>query len=181
MVFTTATALCQHHKNCSVYSIFCAFYILLTAQPCTIQQVSPCFKLQLHFIEPNEGVLSLQSSGHTMRVAIKWQKQAQRQAETLAKSMQLQNTRHQKHRHRAGHCVPASTHCVCFRVGGIRIYRARAKRGLKERRHLKRRLSEGEWNLISSPANFVLFHWAPGSRRRTHAFLWQLFVPTNMP
>lgn len=182
VVFTTAPALCQHHKNCSVYSIFCAFYILLTTQPCTIQQVSPCFRLQLHFIELNKGVLSLQSSSHAMRVAIKWQKRAPRQAETLANSVQLQNTRHQEHRQLAGRCVRASTLCVCLKVGGIWICRARAKRRLKGRRHLERRLSEGEWNLISSPANLVLFHWAPGSRRRTHAFLWQqLFVPTSTP
>lgn len=75
VVFTTAAALCQHRKNCFVYTIFCAFYILLTTttQPCTIQRVSPCFKLQLQFIELKKGVLSVQSSGHAMRVVIKWQ------------------------------------------------------------------------------------------------------------
>lgn len=162
MVFTTATALCQHHKNCFVYSIFCAFYILLTTQHCTIQHVSPCFKLQLHFIELHKGELSLQSWGHTMRVAIKWQRRAQRRAQTLANSVQLQNTRHQKHRRCVGHSVRAGTPCVCLKTGGIWLCRARAKWRPKEKRHLEHRLSEGEWNLISSPANLVLFH--SGSR-----------------
>lgn len=94
--------LLQHYVStiktvlCTVFSVLSTFYS--PPQPCTIQHVSPRFKLQLHFIELKKGVLSLQSSGHTMRVVIKWSKQAQRQAQTLANRTQLQNTRHQKHK-----------------------------------------------------------------------------------
>lgn len=163
MADTAATALCQHHKNSFVYSIYSAFYILRTTQRCTIQHVSPC--LELHYIALNKGVLSLQSGGHTMRVAIKWQRRAQRQPQTPANSLQLQNTRHQKTQTR-GHCVWASTHCICLKVEDTWLCRARAKWRPREKRHLEHRLSDGEWNLISSPVNLVLFH--SGSRRRTH-------------
>lgn len=150
-------------ENCFVYSIFCAFYILLTTQCCTIQHASPCFKV--NFIELNKGVLSGQSSGHTKRVVIKM-KQTQRKAQTLVNNTQLQSRKIPQTLTRR-YYIPANTHYVCpAALGGIWLCRARAKWRLKGKRHLKHGLLGGEWNLISSPANLVLFHSASGSGRR---------------
>lgn len=77
------------------------------------------------------------------------------QAQTPAYSMQLQGASHQKHRRGAGR---TGTQRVCLKAGDIWI--CCATRRMKGRRQPGHRPLKGEWNLISSPANPVLFHSA---------------------
>lgn len=70
-------------------------------------------------------------------------------------------------RHGIGHCDRGEPSlCLSGSVGGIWVCRARAERRQKGKRHLKHMLSEGEWNLISSPEKkkLVLFHSGSGPR-----------------
>lgn len=151
---------------CTVFSVHSTFYSPTTTQPCTIQHVSPCFKLQLHFIELKKGVLSVRSSGHTMRVLIKMAETGHRgghRHRLIACSCRTQGIR--KRRRRAGLCVRASIHSVCLKEEGIwdlpcqgqmKTERKTSPRAQAFRRRM-------EFNLISyEPCTFPLRLKAPG-------------------
>lgn len=161
----------SHIKKKIVFSVFYLFHMLLSTLCYTTQLVSPCFKLQPSFIVLNKGVLSLRSRGRGHACG---DKMAELGTEAGADCSR-------QHKASGGTQTSSSAHSVCITLGGIWLCRARAKWRLKEKRHLKRGLSEQrmEFNLIScEPCTFPLRLQAleqgllPSCDKR-------LFVPTN--
>lgn len=122
MVFTTAAALCQHHKNCFVYSIFCTFYVLLTHHHPALHNTACLTMFQtptpLYWAEERSAFTAILRPHHAC---------GDKMAETghrgrhrhwlIACSCRTQGIR--KRRHRAGLCVRASIHSVCLKEEGI--------------------------------------------------------------
>lgn len=126
-------------------------------QCCTMQHVSSWFRLQDNFIKQNKELSSRQSRNPTMLVVIKWQMwyRYTHRYPVTARSCSVPRTQGIRNTDKR---ILLPTLTACLAPGGIWFCRARARWRLKEKRHLKHRLSQGERNLISSPTSLVLFH-----------------------